>query len=703
LSSRRWSKLLGVVAAGAVFAAPESISLAEPPAAPALAGDRESEARAHFKRGVELLERDAWAEALAEFLASRRIYPRATATTNAIICLRRLGRYDEALELIEALLREFPDLPAEKRIATEAEAAELSKLVGVIVIEDAEPGAALAIDGRERGTFPAAASVRVTAGSHMVRVSKSGFERFWARIEVAAEQTVRVVARMQVLPLAARVPGIELVDGLVSYFGFDESSSGTGAAVDQSRNNGVFLGTARRTTGLVGRGAARFNGVGGDAVELEPGVGNSFSLTSGVTIEALFATRWDGSTLAEIFRKEDGKLRILLSFQPPPYITSVESGAAGAAKAPGVAFGLNVGGSYGELDIPFDGRNGRPTLAAVSDGKTHHVVATYDAASGDKIVWLDGRVIGSTNLGRNQPIASGGRATAKIGANDGAEPSFHGFTEPFDGTIDEVAIYGVALTASDIARHYGNIRHGRSYFAPNAAGADSPSEAEQTSGGRFRLELDGAALIAPTFGGQVADGCTGVCSRSLGLGGYGALRGGYAITPQVSLGLTAGFVAANQSITGRSTTLKPVGLNAREGTVDDTLKLRGVLAGAWAGLLFGERRFVELRFGAGALLGWASDTRTGTFGVAVGPDSVAPFAAFVYVNPEVRVGIHVSERIALTAGIEGLLLASVSQPAWDATYTVDAKSDGAATFLAESLIGQVVLGLAPSVGVRYEF
>src|SRR6185369_14685078 len=56
------------------------------------------------------------------------------------------------------------------------------------------------IDGRERGDFPSPAPLRVAAGSHLVRVSRTGFLPFEARVDVAGGQTVRITARL--LPLS---------------------------------------------------------------------------------------------------------------------------------------------------------------------------------------------------------------------------------------------------------------------------------------------------------------------------------------------------------------------------------------------------------------------------------------------------------------------------------------------------------------------
>lgn len=434
------------MAAGVAFLALSPISLAAPPEGAAPASNREAEARARFEKGIELLEHKAWADALAEFLASRQLYPRATTTTNAVVCLEKLGRYDEALDLLEVMLREFPDLAADKRLAAETEEADLAKRVGAIALDEAEPGAAIVIDGRDRGASPAQGPLRVPAGGHVVRVSKEGFLPFEARVEVAAEQTTHLVVHLHAPPVPVRIP-----------------------------------------------------------VPLVPPV----------------------------------------------------------------------------------------------------------------------------SVSRRLPLS---------------------------------------------------------------------------------LEVDGAPLLVPSFGGDVVKSCTGGCSRSLGLGGYGVVRGGYTILPHLAFGLAAGYLAAGQTLTGRNTSLKPVGLLLPSfGTAADTLALHGVLAGAWASLRFGERYFVDLRLGAGAVLGWIGDVRTGTFhssaGVSysIGPTGPAAFVPFFHLAPEVRVGLRMTDHLELVVGVEVLVLFGSSRSVWGQTHPVNAGVDGTATFADESLVGPVVLALAPGLGARYRF
>lgn len=134
-------------------------------------------------------------------------------------------------------------------------------------------------------------------------------------------------------------------------------------------------------------------------------------------------------------RKEDGDRRILLALQNDRDVNNFA--APKVPPQPVLSFGLNLGGEYSELDMPLDGRDGRPSLAELTDGQTHHVAATYDSASGRKAIYFDGTLRFSRQLPQGTQIVSGGPCPLTIG-------SMFGGWETFSGTIDEVAIYRAA-------------------------------------------------------------------------------------------------------------------------------------------------------------------------------------------------------------------------------------------------------------------
>jgi len=177
------------------------------PAAPTNPDDaqkKKEEAKARFEKGMTLFDRKAWDPALAEFLESRAAYPTRSNTQNAAICLRNLNRFDEALEMFEVLLHDFPNLSAQERAAVDKEIKELESLVGTVELRGGETGAQISVDGREHGVLPSA-PIRVSAGSHSVRVYKEGFAPFEKRIEVAGRQQLVVDVKFESIGQAGRL------------------------------------------------------------------------------------------------------------------------------------------------------------------------------------------------------------------------------------------------------------------------------------------------------------------------------------------------------------------------------------------------------------------------------------------------------------------------------------------------------------------
>ncbi len=132
---------------------------------------------------------------------------------------------------------------------------------------------------------------------------------------------------------------------------------------------------------------------------------------------------------------------------------------------PTLAFGLNLAADgYSELEVPLDGREGRPTLAALRDGKPHHIVATYDSWTGVKSLYIDGRLCQQAEFPAGTLIIGGGPTDAIIGNTAGGG-------EPYSGDIDEVAIYNFALTKEEIAEHWQQASAGRNYVGGNSPDA----------------------------------------------------------------------------------------------------------------------------------------------------------------------------------------------------------------------------------------
>jgi PEGA domain len=206
------------LAAKVAFAAPASPKPAPASPTPAASGsaapaaasaptapDRELEqkkqqAKDHFIKGLEFVQNENWDAALAEFLASRDLFPTRVALENAGICLRELKRYSEALDMYNELLAKFgKSLAPSKLSMVQRAVAQLEGDVGRITVTSDQAGSNVVVDGRQRGTTPLAKPIVVNAGTHTVRVYREGFETFEKQVLVAGRQSKTVSAHLVAL------------------------------------------------------------------------------------------------------------------------------------------------------------------------------------------------------------------------------------------------------------------------------------------------------------------------------------------------------------------------------------------------------------------------------------------------------------------------------------------------------------------------
>ena len=164
--------------------------LAAPPASEA---GRKEEAKKHFESGRELDAKGDVPGALREFFASRSIFKTRGNTLNAALALRKLGRIGEALDLLEAYLKDFENLSPEDKAMVEGEIAATAQFVGKLAIETTTSGFVM-VDGVVRGKTPQAESLRLSAGTHSVRVQPESFAArpFEATVSIVAQQVLQL-------------------------------------------------------------------------------------------------------------------------------------------------------------------------------------------------------------------------------------------------------------------------------------------------------------------------------------------------------------------------------------------------------------------------------------------------------------------------------------------------------------------------------
>lgn len=167
---------------------------------------RKEEAKVRFQRGLELVQNESWDAALAEFLASRKLFPTRVALKNAALSLRQLKRYVEALAMYNELLTSFAaSIPPEERKTIDDAITQLKQTVGEVQINSDQPGATVVIDGQQQQGATPLAPIAVNAGTHTVRISKEGYEAFEASVLVAGGQRETVNGKLKALSTIGRL------------------------------------------------------------------------------------------------------------------------------------------------------------------------------------------------------------------------------------------------------------------------------------------------------------------------------------------------------------------------------------------------------------------------------------------------------------------------------------------------------------------
>ncbi len=197
--------------APAASAAPSSAPAPSSSATPS--GDdpeKERQATEHFMRGVKLTQEKAWDAALAEFEESIRLLPKKSAVRNSAICLRELGRYDEALLMWQRLLGEFgAQLKPEDKQQADQAIVELKTLTGYLEIAANVDGATVVVNGKERGKTPLKDKILVPIGTSIVKVSKEGYATYEGRPQLVGGRTLQVQAQLDPLARAGRITVVE--------------------------------------------------------------------------------------------------------------------------------------------------------------------------------------------------------------------------------------------------------------------------------------------------------------------------------------------------------------------------------------------------------------------------------------------------------------------------------------------------------------
>ncbi len=256
-----------------------------PDQAPSGGSAAHDEARAHFLQGLARSSANDWEGALASFRRSLTLYPTRAAWKNAALCLERMGRFDEAMEALEALEEHFPQFSEEERASFAAKMAELSRRVGVLDLRGVAPGSRISIDDRDRGLAPPRSPLRVLPGTRHVRITAGDGASVDATVEAIAGAVSMLPAQAPTPSAPARaLPETPLAPRVSQTT--DTAPRPSPAPADNAAAPARF--------GIGARASGSFGSLGGDIVDCSDGCRRSLGWGGKVQIEGSyrFAERW---------------------------------------------------------------------------------------------------------------------------------------------------------------------------------------------------------------------------------------------------------------------------------------------------------------------------------------------------------------------------------------------------------------------------
>lgn len=86
------------------------------------------------------------------------------------------------------------------------------------------------------------------------------------------------------------------------------------------------------------------------------------------------------------------------------------------------------------------------------------VTATFDSETGEMCLYLNGEIIASRSVPKGAEIKAASRSSLLVGRNGEAERLTAGYLNVASGYIDELKLYGTALSEKEIADHYKSVK-----------------------------------------------------------------------------------------------------------------------------------------------------------------------------------------------------------------------------------------------------
>lgn len=170
-------------------------------ASPSATPEEKAAAQSLLSEGTRLFNQGDFAAALEKFSAAYSAYASPKLLYNIAQTNRALGRFAEAMEGFERVLREAPEGMADMTSDVRASMEELRGKLGQLHIQCSMVQAEISLDGKVVGTSPLQGLIWAEAGKHQVTARHAQAIPVVEDVEVAPASVETVVLRLQ--PFAA--------------------------------------------------------------------------------------------------------------------------------------------------------------------------------------------------------------------------------------------------------------------------------------------------------------------------------------------------------------------------------------------------------------------------------------------------------------------------------------------------------------------
>jgi hypothetical protein len=175
----------------------------------ALAGDAREDSRAAFRRGVQQLEANDYANARDSFALAYKLFPHPSILLNLGIARAHTGEWLDAEQDLIHFLADDGGAPANEIASAHTQLAEVRKHLGSIRLRVTPSGAVARIDAHPVALIPGKfVDVRAVTGSHALHVEAAGHEPIDRTLDVDNAQ----VAALDVALVPSAKRGAERVD-----------------------------------------------------------------------------------------------------------------------------------------------------------------------------------------------------------------------------------------------------------------------------------------------------------------------------------------------------------------------------------------------------------------------------------------------------------------------------------------------------------